>query len=195
MLTWLFVGGLVIGMIVMTFVARSMMPIMMFAKNKSKLNFEETISAINTSAKKNGWEIPEIRDLQQDYKEAGLKDMTKLKIIYFCNPNGGYRILKDDNNKQMSVMMPMGVSVYETNDGQVYIAAMNLGTMSMMFGGTVKKVLKEGAGNYKNALKDIIEKQVSSDDTDEEAQEQADFSVDGIVIDYIEIVGNYFKDK
>jgi uncharacterized protein (DUF302 family) len=158
MLIGLFVVGLIIGVIVMAFVVRSMMPIMMFAKNKSKLNFEETISAINISAKKNGWEIPEIRDLQQDYKEAGLEDMTKLKIIYFCNPNGGYRILKDDNNKQMSVMMPMGVSVYETDNGQVYVAAMNLGTMSMMFGGTVKEVLKEGAGNYKNALKDIIEK-------------------------------------
>jgi glycerophosphoryl diester phosphodiesterase len=31
--------------------------------------------------------------------------------------------------------------------------------------------------------------------TDEEAQEYADFPVDGIVTDYIEIVGNYFKDK
>ena len=58
----------------------------------------------------------------------------------------------------MSVLMPMGVSVYETNDGQVGIAAMNIGFMSMMFSGTVKKVLQEGGGNFRNSVENIIEK-------------------------------------
>jgi hypothetical protein len=35
---------------------------------------------------------------------------------------------------------------------------MNLGTMSMMFSGTVKKVLQEGAANFKKSLEGIIEK-------------------------------------
>ena len=87
------------------------------------------------AAPRNGWQIPDIRDLQKDYQEAGLSDTTKVKIIYFCNPQGGYDILKDDSNKSMSVMMPMGVSIYETSDGRVEIAAMNLGMMSGMFSG------------------------------------------------------------
>lgn len=153
-----FLGGIILGIIVMGLMVRSMMPVMMFAKYKSALNFEETVSAIRESAQKHGWKIPEIRDLQQDYQEDGLEDMTKLKILYFCNPQGGYRILQDDTHKPMSVMMPMGVSVYETNDGQVYLAGMNLGTMSMMFSGTVKKVLQEGAANFKKSLEGIIEK-------------------------------------
>jgi hypothetical protein len=41
----------------------------------------------------------------------------------------------------MAVMMPMGVSVYETQEGEVFIAGMNLEQMSMMFGGAVKEVL------------------------------------------------------
>ena len=154
----LLIIGLVLGLIIMAFMVKVMMPKMMFATYKSKLDFDETISSLEESAKKNGWTIPEIRDLQHDYIEQGLEDMTKLKILYFCNAQGGYNILKDDDYKKMSVMMPMGVSVYETNDGQVGIAAMNIGFMSMMFSGTVKKVLQEGGGNFRNSVENIIEK-------------------------------------
>jgi len=55
-------------------------------------------------------------------------------------------------------MMPMGVSIYQTNDGQVKIAAMNIGFMSMMFGGIVKKVLQEGGERFRNSVENIIEK-------------------------------------
>lgn len=129
----------------------------MFTARKSKLDFEETVSAISESAINNGWEIPQTYDLQQEYLRAGHEDMTRLKVLYFCNPDGGYKILRDDIDKPMSVMMPMPVSVYETSDGQVYIAALNLGSMSMMFGVTVKEVLKEGAENYAKTLEDIAE--------------------------------------
>ena len=142
----------------MAFMVKTMMPNMMFARYKSKLVFDETVSSLEESAKKNGWTIPEIRDLQQDYIEDGLEDMTKVKILYFCNAQGGYNILKDDDYKKMSVMMPMGVSVYETNDGQVKIAAMNIGFMSMMFSGKVKKVLQEGGEKFRNSVENIIEK-------------------------------------
>jgi hypothetical protein len=81
--------------------------------------------------------------------------MTRVTTLYFCHPDGGYRILQDDAYKPMAVMMPMGVSVYETNEGEVYIAAMNLGRMSMMFGSPVKEVLREGAANYAATLADI----------------------------------------
>ena len=153
----LFIIGLVLGLIIMAFMVKIMMPKMMFATFKSKLDFDETVSSLEKSAKKNGWTIPEIRDLQQDYIEDGLEDMTKIKILYFCNPQGGYNILKDDDYKKMSVMMPMGVSVYEANDGQVYIAAMNIGFMSMMFSGSVKKVLQEGGENFRKSIENIVE--------------------------------------
>ena len=104
-----------------------------------------------------GWKIPNVFDLQKEYMDAGYEKMTKANVIYFCNPHNGYKILKDDSNKQMSVMMPMGVSVYETNEGQVYIASMNLGVMSKMFGGVIKAVMGDGAKKLKKTLKNIIE--------------------------------------
>jgi uncharacterized protein (DUF302 family) len=142
----------------MAFIVKLMMPNMMFATYKSKLDFDEAVTSLEESAKKNGWTIPEIRDLQQDYVEEGLEDMSKVKILYFCNSQGGYNILKNDQYKKMSVMMPMGVSIYETNDGQVQIAAMNIGFMSMMFSGVVKKVLREGGERFRNSIENIVRK-------------------------------------
>ncbi len=130
---------------------------MMFTVSKSRLDFEDTVTALRESAIKSGWEIPSVYDLQQEYKKAGHEDMTRVKIIYFCNPHGGYRILKDDVEKPMSVIMPAGVSVYEATDGRVYIAGINFERMSGMFGGTTREVLKEAAGNYARTLQDIAE--------------------------------------
>lgn len=154
----LFIIGLVLGLIIMAFMVKVMMPNMMFATYKSKLDFDESVSSLEESAKKSGWTIPEIRDLQQDYVQEGLEDMSKIKILYFCNAQGGYNILKDDDHKKLSVMMPMGVSIYQTNDGQVKIAAMNIGFMSMMFSGMVKKVLQEGGERFRKSVENIIEK-------------------------------------
>ena len=56
----------------------------------------------------------------------------------------------------MSVMMPMGVSVYETADGQVKIAAMNLGLMSNFFNGAVREVFKDSAARYEKSLEPVI---------------------------------------
>ncbi len=134
----------------------NLMQQMMFKVYKSKLGFDETVSAVAEAASINGWKIPDIRDLQREYQEAGLSDMTKVKIIYFCNPQGGYDMLKDDRNKSMSVMMPMGVSIYETSDGRVEIAAMNLGIMSGMFSGVVQEVMSNGAANLEKSLQGVL---------------------------------------
>ncbi len=135
----------------------NLMQQMMFKVYKSKLGFDETVSAVTEAAPRNGWQFPDIRDLQKEYQEAGLSEMTKVKIVYFCNPQGGYDILKDDRNKSMSVMMPMGVSIYETSDGRVEIAAMNLGMMSGMFSGAVQEVLSNGATNLEKTLQGVVE--------------------------------------
>jgi uncharacterized protein (DUF302 family) len=132
---------------------------MMFRVDTSSLNFEETVSTLSESAKQNGWLIPDTRDLQHEYHEVGLNEMTQCTILYFCNPQGGYAIFtSNDTNKAMSVMMPMGVSVYETTDGQVKIAAMNLGLMSNFFSGAVKDVIKDGGARYEKSLEAVIAK-------------------------------------
>jgi uncharacterized protein (DUF302 family) len=118
---------------------------MMFTVHRSDLGFDETVAALRESALEHGWEVSMVHDLQACYQEAGFEDMTRVTTVYLCNPEGGYRILRDDANKPMTVMMPMGVSVYETHTSEINIAGMNSDRMGMMFGGTVKEVLRQGA--------------------------------------------------
>lgn len=150
------IGSVIGGMVIMALLVKVMMPKVMFARYKSRLPFDETVTQLEAAAKAVGWRVPDVRDLQGEYHQYGLTDMTRVKILYFCNPEGGYAIISHDKHKPMSVLMPMGVSVYETSDGEVWIAAMNLGTMSMMFGGVVQGVLKNGGANFRKAIRDII---------------------------------------
>ena len=134
----------------------NLMPKMMMKTWKSKFSFEETVKALSESAPKNGWHIPDTRDLQKLWTEQGIENAPKIKVLYFCNAEGGYAITKDDELKAMSVMMPMGVSIYETLAGDVEIAAMNIGMMSGMFEGVAKETLNNSGNNLDNCLKDII---------------------------------------
>ena len=135
----------------------NLMQQMMFRVDTSTLSFEKTVSSLTESAQQNGWVIPDTRDVQHEYHNAGLTDMTRCTILYFCDPQGGYKILTgSDKSKSMSVMMPMGVSIYETTGGQVEIAAMNLSLMSNFFSGVVKEVLKDGGERYQKSLEGIV---------------------------------------
>ncbi len=58
-------------------------------------------------------------------------------------------------------MMPTGVSVYETTDGHVEIAAMNLSLMSNFFGGVVREVLQDGGERYEKSLVGIVGEKVA----------------------------------
>jgi uncharacterized protein (DUF302 family) len=130
----------------------NMMSHMMFKSCPSKYGFEETIEKLKESAVANGWHIPDIRDLQQLWTDSGVENAEKIKVLYFCNAQGGSKIAKDGRNIAMSVMMPMGVSVYETSEGKVEVAAMNLGMMKAMFSGATKEVLDESAVALEKSL-------------------------------------------
>ena len=130
---------------------------MMFKAYTSKLSFDETITAISEAATQNGWVIPDVRDVQKHWQEDGLTEVPKIKTIYFCMPHTAYRIFKEDKNEAMVVMMPMGVSVYETADGQVGVGTYNMDMMSGMFPGLTGEVLSNAAKNLAKTLEGIVE--------------------------------------
>ena len=128
-----------------------------FTVRKSQLGFDETVSAISKAAQEHGWEVPSAYDLQKAGQKAGYEDMTKVKVITLYNPHDGYTLLPDDDNKLLSALMPLNVSVYETNDGQVYVAGMNLGRISKMFRGVARDGLKASADNRAQLLENIVD--------------------------------------
>lgn len=134
----------------------NLMPKVMMKTWKSKLSFEKTVESIKENAPKHGWYVPDTRDLQKVWHDHGLIDAEKITVIYFCNGKGGYSITRADELKAMSVMMPMGVSVYETSKGEIEVAAMNIGMMGKMFSGITNEVLCKRAIDLDNTMSEII---------------------------------------
>jgi uncharacterized protein (DUF302 family) len=133
------------------------MKAVMFKVGKSKHDFEQTVQMVRENALRVGWDVPWHFELQRQYCEKGLSDMTKVVNLYLCNPQGGYDIMKSDVFKPMAVMIPTAVSVYETSGVKVYVSRMNLGRMSAMFRGIVREVLRSGGANLERALDGVVE--------------------------------------
>jgi uncharacterized protein (DUF302 family) len=150
----LLIGGFVLGVIIAGILFWLIMPSLMLNVHKCKLSFDETVSIINENALNNGWKVPKIYNIKKSLVDAGQSDMTRLKIISLCQPDHAYNILLDDDNKKVTAIMPCRIGVYEGNDGEVYIAEMNMGLMSRMFGGTIAEVmvkyLKKKVNLWKN---------------------------------------------
>lgn len=134
----------------------NLMQQIMFAVDTSGLSVEETVASLTESARQNGWVILATRDLQHEHHDMDLTDVARCVVLYVCHPQGEYTLLTGDRKKATSVMIPVGISVYETADGRVEIATMNLSLMSNFFSGDVKEVLKNSGERYKESLEGIV---------------------------------------
>lgn len=151
-----FVIGLIVGVLCTGIVVWQVMPRMMINVQKSKLNFDDTVSAVNESVtKEKDWKVPAIFDIQKNILDAGHKDMTKVKIVSLCQPHYAKKILESDDDKKVTTMMPLGIGIYETKGGEVYISTMNIGIMGMMFGGTIADVMGDAEEDIEEMLEDI----------------------------------------
>ncbi|HEQ99954.1 MAG TPA: DUF302 domain-containing protein [candidate division Zixibacteria bacterium] len=137
-----FIGGLILGIALTGFVVAFSLPRMMIDVQESKLGFEQTVNKIQEAAIANGWIVSKVYNIQQSLLDEGRQDIGNMRVISICKPEYAEEILLDDGRKKMSAMMPCRISVYETANGKVYIAGMNLGLMSKMFGGTIEEVMK-----------------------------------------------------
>ncbi len=152
-----FLSGLVIGIVFMGVAVWVLMPKLMIRVYRSRLSFDETVSAIERNALSKNWKVPKIYDLQKTLQEAGHEDMTPLKILSICQPHHAYNILKNDADKIVTAIMPCRIGVFRAKDGSVRIAEMNMGLMSRMFGGNIAQVMSGVAMEEAAMIRPLIE--------------------------------------
>ena len=119
---------------------------MMVEERVSPLGFDETVNKIIANAEAIGWKIPNKGKgnpgpIHKSIKKHIGKTILPVKVIKICNPNYAYDLLKDDESRYVSVMMPCSVSVYKKSDGKTYVANMKAGRMGWMMGGNVADVM------------------------------------------------------
>jgi len=139
--------GMVLGMIILGIVVKIVMSKKMIVEYKSTKSFEDTCVALENTVeefKEDGWGHP----LEKWHfyklleKKNHIPDGIKNKMIYFiCNSELAKDVITGD--RKMSAMMPCSWSVYETTTGEVFVAKMNIGLMSMLFSGIVKDTMNK----------------------------------------------------
>jgi uncharacterized protein (DUF302 family) len=131
--------GLVVGVIVCAISVFVMMPSMMIVTEECSLSFDETVSVLKKNIVENGWVVSTITDMNKSMAKHGVEFAPRVKLIKLCKPEYAKSVLETD--RHISTMMPCTFSVWEGDDGKVYLSKMNMGLMAKMFGGNVAKVM------------------------------------------------------
>lgn len=149
------VVGLLVGVLLTVLVVYKMAPGLMMLENESKYDFETTIANFEKEVELAGWSIPTVHDMQKTLDGFGHK-VGEIKIYELCSSKYSAEILKLDDERIVSPMMPCRVSFYTKSDGKTYIARMNSGLVAKTFGGVIDRVMDKAADETEIMLKKLM---------------------------------------
>jgi len=128
------------GMALMGLIVWFTMPLLMLDRHKSKLSYDETVTALSEALmKKQDWDVLNVNDFQKRAKD--FVTLERVGSIDICNPRYVSKILAEDQNRGVTAFMPLDLGVYEDKKGQVFVSKLNIGLLGKMFGGTISKVM------------------------------------------------------
>lgn len=148
--------GFLLGLVVMGGAVWLVMPKLMLNVHESRFDFDATLQQLQVAMGEDNWSVPKVYDIQKTLQQDGFTEMTQLSIISLCKPEYAYQILQHDADKRVSAIMPCRMGVYETQDGKVFVASMNMGLMSKMFGGNIAKVMADAAAEEVKIVATVI---------------------------------------
>lgn len=91
----------------------------------SRFNIDTTIAKINEAASSRGWQSPATHNLQQSLAKSGV-DVKPVQVLEICKSDYSGEMLKGSNERIVSVLMPYRISVYNKDDGNTYVAFLDL---------------------------------------------------------------------
>jgi uncharacterized protein (DUF302 family) len=148
------IGGTFLGMVICGFIAITQMPKAMIVTHESRLGFDETVQAIEDSIKEHGWSSPGTMNLNKAMAKHNVELGPQVRVISLCKATYAKDVLTTD--RYVSSLMPCRISVWQGDDGKVYVSKMNTGLMGKLFGGNIAKVMGEAVGKDEEAILDGI---------------------------------------
>jgi len=153
----IFIRG-AIGFVLCGIVLFTAMPSLMIVTRKIKLEFDETIAALEKQIPKHGWVISGDQpiDMNKSMAKHGVTFKPRVKLLKLCKAEYAKSILTTD--RHVSTMMPCTFSVWDGDDGKVYLSKMNMALMAKMFGGNIAKVMgKKVVHDEEKILQGLLE--------------------------------------
>ncbi len=147
--------GLILGLVVGGVGLYKSAPKLMMLEDESAYDFETTIKNFEDEVSAAGWKISTVHDMQKTLEGFG-HEVGEIKIYELCSSKYSVEILKLDDERIVSPMMPCRVSIYTKSDGKTYIGRMNSGLVSKFFGGVVDEIMQLAAGDTEVMLNKLI---------------------------------------
>ena len=148
--------GLIAGMLIGVLVAFFISPSLMFREDRNQKDFDTTVAELEKVVLDKGWKIPQVHDLQATMLKFG-KEVRSVKVLEICHPDHSYEILSRNEEKIVSSMMPCRISVYEKEDGSVWISRMNSGLMAKPMSPVVRKTMAAAAADVEEIIAEVMQ--------------------------------------
>ncbi|MCK5521288.1 MAG: DUF302 domain-containing protein [Candidatus Marinimicrobia bacterium] len=113
---------------------------MMLIESQSPYGFDETVERFKISVADADWKIPATHDLQKTMAKFG-HEVNPVTVFELCHPDHANEILKLNEERIVSTMMPCRLAIYEKEDGKTYYSRMNSGLVAKVFGGEIARVM------------------------------------------------------
>jgi len=149
-------GAFLLGALTMGVVMFFSAPTLMMMEDESRYGFEETIDRFETKVDDAGWSIVNTHDMQAVLEGHGY-DVDRVETFELCSSEYSAEILKLDDERIVSPLMPCRISIYETSDGSVHIARMNSSLMARTFGGVINDVMQKAAAETEEIIDPLLE--------------------------------------
>lgn len=108
-------------------------------------DFSTTLQTLKAQLAKDGWNIVAEINLGERLARKGVQLPGGLTILELTSGSNAVPLLKSDDTRYVSALMPCSVSVYGMSDGRVIVSRMNAGMMAGMMEPRVAEVMKKSA--------------------------------------------------
>jgi uncharacterized protein (DUF302 family) len=140
-------SGVILGVVLTGVLAWTQAGSLMFNEYESPYDLEETAARIQANMQaleSKGWKLSGLRDPSKAVAAAG-GNVLPLLLVEACSTEYSKPLLKDDETRILSILMPCTVTVYQKQDGKTYIGTMNAGLMGQLFGPKVAAIMSQVA--------------------------------------------------
>ncbi len=124
---------------------------LMIQEHPSPFGLEETAARIQHNIKSAGWSLSGLRSPSNTIRRLGAT-VPNVLLVEACKPDYSKPILKDDQTRILSILMPCTITVYEKADGKIYIGLMNTALMGKLFGSMVAGIMDKVSADQKKFI-------------------------------------------
>lgn len=147
--------GLAIGFFLIAIIMVTSAQNLMFNITPSPYGVEETAARIQANIQseemvERGWKLSALRDPAKAVASSG-GNVLPVLLIEACSTEYSGPLLKRDNHRIFSILMPCTITVFKKDDGKTYIGTMNSSLMGKLFG--ISDIMDQVAADQQAFLK------------------------------------------